>query len=281
MADLPQSPVIPPRRPAGRSWARGLFFVLLAALSYWAHVLPFTVGISPEHQRDVGLAVAAASMLVAYGFARLLQPGFGRRVALCAGIFVVAGFSAMLPQSPGDRGAAALYARGEEVPVTVIGLRVGDEPRSSTGPHNYLVAWPDGRRIPGVWHHGGSGLPEGVYRTEDAFRRLQAMLREGESLLPLGSTVTLVVDPQGLVHPRTADLVGSVGYFVFTGLMFGLPALLLALAGGGPLGLLSQGRPGVAVPTERHAYAERVRGRIAGGHAERVRAARAASRRRR
>jgi hypothetical protein len=56
-----------------------------------------------------------------------------------------------------------------------------------------------------------------------------------DELVPIGATLTLVVDPQGEVHPHTPEEVGASGVRWFVWTVIGLLALVLALIGGGPV----------------------------------------------
>ena len=223
---------MPTSRPsASRRWLRALFFVLLVAVSAVVQMGAVSVDIGQDSRVWWWLPVFAVSALIGLGAAWLLQPSPIRRFPLVAAFGVVAAFATL--DGGASPAAAVLAFRGEETRVTVVEVRVD---RGRRGDNiNYRVAGQDGKRIPGEWTEGSTFRDPGMYRTKADYDRNTWWPQKKDELVPIGGAVTLVVDPQGEVHPHTPEEVGasSERWSVWT--LIGLVALVLASIGGGPL----------------------------------------------
>lgn len=202
----------------GLRWIRATFFALLVAASAATQFGAHRVEIAPESRWWWALPVTAASVLLGSGIGWLLQTDRNRRYLLVGAFVLVTAFAHVEVVIP-----ALLAHRGEEVRATVVELRVSGNRRGDNV--HYRLAEPDGKRLPGEWTAGRTRQDPGTYRTAT-----------DPALIAIGAPVTLLVDPRGTVHPRRPEDV-STGAVLFIGVTIAVPALLLALNAGGPLGL--------------------------------------------
>jgi hypothetical protein len=219
------------RSSASRRWLRALFFALLVAVAGAVQMGAASVDIGQESRVWWWLPVFAVSALIGLGAAWLLRVSFARRIPLVIAFGVVAVFATF--DGAASPAAAVLAFRGEETRVTVVELRVNRGRRGENV--NYRVAGPGGKRIPGEWTDGRTFREPGMYRTKADYDRDTWSPQKKDELVPIGATVTLVVDPQGEVHPHTPEEVGASGERWSVWTVIGLVALVLASIGSGPL----------------------------------------------
>jgi hypothetical protein len=192
--------------------------MLLVLASAALHLASASASIRQDETLRVVLSVMIVSVLLAVGLGRLSAVSERRQAMLVAAVLLTAVFS--LLSGPVGVGAAVLAERGEQVAATVKSARVG-KGRFGDNIH-YTLAAPDGKRIPGEWTDGRSG--------DDDTRAV-------------GEPVTVVADPDGLVHPHGPDDVASAWAFWLLGAAILLPVLLLALGAGRPAELPTRRRP--------------------------------------
>ncbi len=198
-----------------------------------AQMATSSVRVQQDDRLFPSILIAVVSALIGYGIGWIVQPDKTRRFWLIVPFWIVMGFAAL--DGPASPGATVLAYRGEEVQATVIETRIS-RPINDENVH-YRVAGPDGKRIPGEWTEGHSRRTPGMYRTAADYAKDTWSPQPKDELVPIGTTVRLVVDPGNLVHPHTPK---EVGYSLPLGgidVIILLPALLIALYAGGPLPL--------------------------------------------
>jgi hypothetical protein len=236
-------------RHAGARWLRGIFFVLVVAAVAALHLGAETQRFHQDDGFLLALGLTVASALVALALAWLLRVSDARRLALIVALLIPGALTT--GDGPTKFGPTVLAYRGEQVEGTVTTLRVNSGRRGRNA--NYTLVGPDGRRIPGEWtqpsrstKRPGTYRSAADYRAEEERQKRAWDIREGppkDRDLPIGAKITVVVDPRALVHPATPDVVRDSWAFRLIAAFVAVPAVLLALTAGGPLGLPWKERP--------------------------------------
>ncbi len=194
--------------PIWQRWLRGALFVLIVAAAAALQAATATVHVRADNRYKVLLSVLVVSVIVGLVAAHVTAVAERRRAALVGALLLAAGFG-MLGGSLGP-GAAVLAERGTQVEATITAVRVTSG-RWGDQAHYTL------KGIPGEW-------------TDKNTKHAR------------GSKVTVVVDPKRLVHPGSPDDVASAWLFWLVAALLFLPAALLGLAAGGPLGFATRPR---------------------------------------
>jgi hypothetical protein len=196
-------------------WLRGVPFVVLVLAAAGLHLATASASIRRDETLQVVLSVLVVSIVLAVALGRMTETSDRRVTMLVAAVAVTAVFSQL--SGPVGVGAAVLAERGKQVDAVVKAARI-EKSRLGDNVH-YTLTGPDSKRIPGEWT---TALP---------------------APHAVGEPVTVVVDPDGLVHPHAPDDVASAWTFWLVGAVILLPALLLALAAGSPIERPARRRP--------------------------------------